>query len=505
MDNKQPISTFLAIAAGRATQIENKGKIKMKKNIWRTMKALCAVAVFALPAAPAPAQSIGMVADEDTQSVTVFNADTDTVLGTVALPDSGDAIGDCSITADRTLGFVTDFAGNVFVIDLTTVPPSLAAGTNPIPISNNGEDTSISPDQKFLVVCDGGAVGDPISVIDIATRSEISTFSLPFDCNSVDVCSDGSVLVTSSQSGNVRRLTIDGAGNLTDTGEVLFSGGSVGNGPNNVICAPDGLSGIVIRRNPQEIRSFTIPGLALVDIRALTGGASVGISGVFSPAGDRFYGRSNGGAVDVFGYTSVTAQLAAAPSFSIPIASAPTFFGMDQMAMHPSGTKLYVSQPGALNVYDASNGTLLTSITGPSIVQPTGVCVVAQQAGCGGFPCGNNDNKVLLCHVPPGNPANAHTLCISPKAVAAHLESHPGDHCGPCGDGGPLFQADVVQPCPDDVNGDGTVNTLDLIDVLLCLGQPGIPGCEAKDVNGDGVTNVLDLIDLLLAFGTACP
>ena len=67
MSNKQPISTFLGIAAGRATQIENKGKIKMKKNIWRTMKALCAVAVFALPATPAPAQSIGMVADEDTQ------------------------------------------------------------------------------------------------------------------------------------------------------------------------------------------------------------------------------------------------------------------------------------------------------------------------------------------------------------------------------------------------------------------------------------------------------
>ncbi len=124
---------------------------------------------------------------------------------------------------------------------------------------------------------------------------------------------------------------------------------------------------------------------------------------------------------------------------------------------------------------------------------------------CSAFPCGNNNNKVLLCHVPPGNPANAHTLCISAKAVAAHLESHPGDHCGPCGDGGPLFQADVVQPCPDDVNGDGTVNTLDLIDVLLCLGQPGIPGCEAKDVNEDGNVNVLDLIDLLLAFGTACP
>ncbi len=56
------------------------------------------------------------------------------------------------------------------------------------------------------------------------------------------------------------------------------------------------------------------------------------------------------------------------------------------------------------------------------------------QDDCSDFPCGNNDNKVLLCHVPPGNPENAHTLCINPNAVPAHLENHEGDHCGPCED-----------------------------------------------------------------------
>ncbi len=37
------------------------------------------------------------------------------------------------------------------------------------------------------------------------------------------------------------------------------------------------------------------------------------------------------------------------------------------------------------------------------------------------------------------------------------------------------------------------------------LGQPALPGCEPEDVNGDGSVNVLDLIDLLLAFGQNCP
>ena len=59
--------------------------------------------------------------------------------------------------------------------------------------------------------------------------------------------------------------------------------------------------------------------------------------------------------------------------------------------------------------------------------------------------------------------------------------------------------------CPPDVNGDGVVDVLDLIDLLLCFGQPAVPGCEAEDINQDGVVNVLDLIDLLLAFGTTCP
>ncbi len=35
--------------------------------------------------------------------------------------------------------------------------------------------------------------------------------------------------------------------------------------------------------------------------------------------------------------------------------------------------------------------------------------------------CGNNMNKVAVCHIPPGNPANAHSICISENGVPAHL------------------------------------------------------------------------------------
>ena len=72
---------------------------------------------------------------------------------------------------------------------------------------------------------------------------------------------------------------------------------------------------------------------------------------------------------------------------------------------------------------------------------------------------------------------------------------------GPSSGSGYIFEG--LLPCPTDVNGDCTVNVLDLIDLLLMFGMECT--CCPEDVNGDGVVNVLDLIELLLDFGTLCP
>jgi hypothetical protein len=39
--------------------------------------------------------------------------------------------------------------------------------------------------------------------------------------------------------------------------------------------------------------------------------------------------------------------------------------------------------------------------------------------------------KTTICHIPPGNPSNAHTLCVGNAAVAAHVEQHH-DTIGAC-------------------------------------------------------------------------
>jgi hypothetical protein len=43
--------------------------------------------------------------------------------------------------------------------------------------------------------------------------------------------------------------------------------------------------------------------------------------------------------------------------------------------------------------------------------------------------------KVTICHIPPGNPANAHSITVGIAAVPAHLVLH-GDSLGACGGGG---------------------------------------------------------------------
>ncbi|MFD0964955.1 hypothetical protein [Pseudofulvibacter geojedonensis] len=53
------------------------------------------------------------------------------------------------------------------------------------------------------------------------------------------------------------------------------------------------------------------------------------------------------------------------------------------------------------------------------------------------FTSERENQKVTICHIPPGNPDNAHEITVSTNAVRAHL-AH-GDSIGNC-------------PCDDDVN-----------------------------------------------------
>ena len=115
-------------------------------------------------------------------------------------------------------------------------------------------------------------------------------------------------------------------------------------------------------------------------------------------------------------------------------------------------TTLVGSQTGGVAPYTvrwnlgSSTGTLLASTSSVQVcptVTTTYCYTVTDANGCTytdcvvvnvtDIRCGNNLQKVTICHIPPGSPGNPQTLCVAANAVGQHVGSHGGDYLGACG------------------------------------------------------------------------
>jgi hypothetical protein len=59
-----------------------------------------------------------------------------------------------------------------------------------------------------------------------------------------------------------------------------------------------------------------------------------------------------------------------------------------------------------------------------------------------------SEGRTTVCHVPPGNPDNPQTISVGNSSVPDHLANHPGDSLGPCeedgGSGGDQYGEKVL-------------------------------------------------------------
>jgi hypothetical protein len=366
----------------------------------------------AVGAAPA----IGMIGDGNTNNVVVFDANTDAILAALPLTvGSGSCYGDGAITSDLSLGFVVTVGSVIWIVDLTTSPPSLASGTNPISLRNFGLDVALTSDDRFLVVCGGNAV-QPIQVVDVATRTVVENFSFGNDTIAVDVGPDGSVLAASDVQNRVRRLTIDATGNLTYTGEFLAE-----TDPINLNVLPGAPFGLLVKWNTRQARSFTMPGLAAT--ATLTAqGSDFGVCALVDPVRNRIYYRTGqdpftrrNTSLQAFPFDPATGTFGTTPDWNVSAGYVLACYGVEQLALHPDGSKLYTSALGGVEIRDPDTGALLGKITHPAIVEPAGIAVRGLEAS----------ELVASLDIKPGecpNPFNRKSRGVLPVALVGSDE-----------------------------------------------------------------------------------
>ena len=104
--------------------------------------------------------------------------------------------------------------------------------------------------------------------------------------------------------------------------------------------------------------------------------------------------------------------------------------------------------------------------------------------------------KTTVCHVPPGNPANAMTICVGSTGAnspAAHLANHPGDSLGACTvnlcGNGVCDETENCGTCPADCGcDDHNACTADSCTNGGCTHDP-IQGCCLSDTDCPAATN----------------
>lgn len=325
--------------------------------------------ILMLAAKAASAAAVGLLSDNQGDRVSVFNADSDQVTWEFAATP-GQAVGDCAISSDQNLGITTSSSRLISFIDLTSGHGSpFASGEAQLAISNLGVDMSLSPDDAYLVTAGGGALEQPLSVIDIKDRVEIAVSSPFVDHTSVEFCDDGTLLVTTTHgrrySSRPDNALYDAF--LDDQGQIQLLGGRVSSGaqPNNAACAPGSRTGVLLDRHG-GLTSFLLPSMKVADA-AMTRGET-GVSATFSRDGRKLYVRTSH-TVEAFDFDPLSGALKAGWVRPVPFSS--TYYGMDQIAIHPDGDKLYVDGGDVLLILNPKNGEPFGAIEAGDA---TGVC-----------------------------------------------------------------------------------------------------------------------------------
>lgn len=301
----------------------------------------------------AVAEDIGVFVNANTNSIQYIDPTTQVASDSLLKGYLGSYAGvllDVVITSDGKTAIVSNFGdAKIFFIDISggfNVEPTIL-GQVRLPFF--AEDLAITPDDKYVLVTDGGFTPS-IAVVNIAGRYLVSSKNFPNTySNAIDVGQDGNVMNVLTADyffGKINHFTLDQDGILTYVKSRVVLPAM----PVNVTISPDGKTAIGVSAYGRYAPIFSLENGNLEFKELISLPYKTGQSCVFSSDGKKAYYFSNSlyyraliEVLDVTGPGMVS--YSGVSIIARPKKGTSQLFGVDTIAIEPSGNYLYVANP----------------------------------------------------------------------------------------------------------------------------------------------------------------
>ncbi len=302
----------------------------------------------------------GIIAEYNNNQISIFDTDNLKVMQTIAL--EADVI-DVALTSDCRRAVVSSFnSKTIFQIDLTRIPATIVDSAATATFL---EDIQLTPNNRYALSVDGSADNQDIVSYSLRNNEFISTLETSAQAVSISPICDGLVLTAVNEANSVHKFMIDNKGILTDTDEEY----QVGDSPININFSPDGQFAFTTNYSGSVSVLSTINPDNISLINTVTA-SSQPQSMAISKNGKYLFvlGLTN---VDIFTFDAVAGSLTLLRSFAHGL-EITSFYGVDQIALDPSETRLFISGQNLVSVF-TTYGTPMGTVTGA--LGPGGIAI----------------------------------------------------------------------------------------------------------------------------------
>ncbi len=339
------------------------------------------------------ADDFGVFVNSNTNSFQFIDPETMTVSSNKLageLGSYGGGLFDVVITPDKKTIAISNFGDSKIFFIAVEGPfccePSI---TKALRIGFFAEDMALTTDGKYLLVTDGG-FSPRVAVIDMSCGNLLKNNNLGTRyANAVDVNANGTVLLADYSQGRAYSYALQSDGSLV----YINTAWCLPNRPVNVTFSPDGKTAILACAGTSTCVALAIDETGLIySTQNVAMPFRNGQSCVFNKAGDKAYylsnSQNNGTKVIELLVTGPGQVTASGNTISCyPAKGTSQLFGVDTIALDPSGTYLYVANPTlsgglqGIDILDVIGYTRIGYVEGNGI--PTGIAFTTTDGGDG--------------------------------------------------------------------------------------------------------------------------